>query len=81
MVRYTQTIRRLLPTNCLSVFDHFVRLALKGLENLVVFSFCTKGLTIITSELPEKQPKRIGLPQKDPWFENISSLLRKRIPE
>ena len=25
------TIRRQLPTNCLSVFDHFVGLALKGL--------------------------------------------------
>ena len=29
MVKRTQTIRRLLPTNCLSVFDHFVGLALK----------------------------------------------------
>ena len=27
-------IRRLLPTNCLSMFDHFVGLALKGLTNL-----------------------------------------------
>ena len=32
MVKHTQTIRRLLPTNCLSVFDHFVGLALKGLK-------------------------------------------------
>ena len=32
MVRHTQTIRRLLPTNCLSVFDHFVGLVLKGLK-------------------------------------------------
>ena len=31
MVKRTQTIRRLLPTNCLSVFNHFVRLPLKGL--------------------------------------------------
>ena len=31
MVKHTQTIRRLLPTNCLSVFDHFVGFALKGL--------------------------------------------------
>ena len=31
MVKHTQTIRRRLPTNCLSVFDHFVALALKGL--------------------------------------------------
>ena len=34
MVKHTQTIRRLLPTNCLNVFDHFVGLALKGLSNL-----------------------------------------------
>ena len=33
MVKHTQTIRRLLPTNCLSVFDHFVRLVLKGLTS------------------------------------------------
>ena len=31
MVKYTQTTRRQLPTNLLSVFDHFVELALKGL--------------------------------------------------
>ena len=30
MVKHTQTIRRKLPTNCLSVFDRFVGLALKG---------------------------------------------------
>ena len=34
MVKHTQTIRRLLPTNCLSVFDHFVELALKELRKL-----------------------------------------------
>ena len=28
----TQTIHRLMPTNCLSVFDQFVGLALKGLK-------------------------------------------------
>ena len=32
MVKQTQTIRRLLPTNCLSVFDHFAGLALIGLR-------------------------------------------------
>ena len=31
MVNYTQAILRLLPTNCLSVFDPFVGLVLKGL--------------------------------------------------
>ena len=31
MVKYTLTICRLFPANCLSVFDHFLGLALKGL--------------------------------------------------
>ena len=31
MVKHIQTIHRLLPMNCLSVFDIFVGLALKGL--------------------------------------------------
>ena len=34
MAKHTQTIRRLLPKNCLSVFDHFLRLALKILSFL-----------------------------------------------
>ena len=32
MVKHTKTIRRQKPSNCLSVFDHFVKLALKGLN-------------------------------------------------
>ena len=32
MVKLTQTICGQQPTNCLSVFDHFVGLALKGLD-------------------------------------------------
>ena len=32
MVKHTQKIRRQQPTNCLSVFNHFVKLALKGLS-------------------------------------------------
>ena len=31
MVKHTQTNRWMLPTNCLSVFDHFVGCALIGL--------------------------------------------------
>ena len=31
MVKHTPTIRWLLPTSCLSVFDHFMGLVLKGL--------------------------------------------------
>ena len=37
MVKHTQTIRRLLPTNCLSVFVYFMRLALKVLRMTSVF--------------------------------------------
>ena len=47
MVKHTQTIRRLLPKNCLSVFDHFVGLALKGLglrfQNIIAL-----GITFYT---------------------------------
>ena len=35
MVKHTQMIRRKLTTNCLSVFDHFVGLAVKGLNESV----------------------------------------------
>ena len=37
MVKHTQTIRLILPTNCLSLFDHFVGLTLKGLKLIVYF--------------------------------------------
>ena len=35
MVKYAQTNRWLLPTNCLSVFDYFLALALKGLTRKI----------------------------------------------
>ena len=34
MVKHTQTISQLLPTNCLSVLGNFVKLTLKGLRTL-----------------------------------------------
>ena len=37
MVKHTQAIGRQQPTNCLNVFDHFVKLALKGLISEVNF--------------------------------------------
>ena len=38
MVKHTQTIRQLLPTNCLSAFNHFVGLEIKGLIwNCIIF--------------------------------------------
>ena len=44
MIKHTQTVRRLLPTNCLSVLDHFVMLALKGLIwcSVSVRSYCSQ---------------------------------------
>ena len=33
MVKHIQTNRRLLPTNCLSVFNHFVGLMVIGLKD------------------------------------------------
>ena len=64
MVKHTQTIRCKLPTNCLSVFDHFVGLALKGLNvdlTLILLSnprsipllctqFCFDGLLSVYRE-------------------------------
>ena len=37
MVKHTQTIRLQQPTNCLSVFDHFVGLALKELIFMKIY--------------------------------------------
>ena len=37
MVKYTQTICWQQPTNCLSVFDNFVELVLKELNNSIIF--------------------------------------------
>ena len=39
MVKNTQTIRRQQPTNCVSVFDHFVGLTLKWLKYQKTNSF------------------------------------------
>ena len=47
MLKYTQTIRWLLPTNCLSVLEHFVGSALKGLKIITkLFEISTKVLGI-----------------------------------
>ena len=39
MVQHTQTIRRLLPANCLNVFDHFVGLARREINGLTLNLF------------------------------------------
>ena len=42
MVKHTEIVRRKQSTNCLSLFDHFVGLALKGLngsvDGMLIFS-------------------------------------------
>ena len=52
MVKYTQTICRQKPTNYLSVFDHFVGLALIGLRNIRsnVLRLFLKKLTLLIQE-------------------------------
>ena len=37
IVKNSQTICRLLPIICLSVFDHFMELVLKGLKNATIY--------------------------------------------
>ena len=51
MVKHTQKIRRQKPTNCLSVFEHFVELALKGLR----FSCAANRLGITKNSSQIKQ--------------------------
>ena len=49
MVKHIQTIGRLLPTIGLSVFDHFVGLAFKGLTSLLslfLFLFLKQNLHV-----------------------------------
>ena len=53
MVRHTQTIRRLLPMNYLSVFDHVVWLALKGLMGNFIFCKVSAALYIDIGETLE----------------------------
>ena len=48
MVKHAQTIRRLLPANCLNVFVHFVVLAL---ERLSFMHFISNGLNDINLEI------------------------------
>ena len=49
MVKHTQTIRRQKPTNCLSVFDHFVWLVFKRSKNLIAYR---------THEATRKDPEK-----------------------
>ena len=56
MVKNTQTIFQLLTTNCLSVFDYFVELALKALMSLLLVSLfsCVVDLAHVLWQNREK---------------------------
>ena len=63
MVRCTQTIHRVLMTSCLSVLDHFVGLALKGLSNLLIYlihlttyTFVVRDIYVMQSNTTDKLP-------------------------
>ena len=49
MVKHTQTIRRLLLTNCLNVFDHSGGLALNELNRFIIATSEKSGLVVRTS--------------------------------
>ena len=65
MFKHTQTIRRLLSTNCLSVFDHFVGLVFKGLK-FKRMPFCAK---------PEQRSRKQKDLLPDICFNRIRGLL------
>ena len=48
MVKHTQTVRRQHLTNCLSVFDHFVALALKELKVAPSFLEIVKDFPVLS---------------------------------
>ena len=58
MVKHTQTLRWQKPTNCLSVFDHFVGLALKGtLKSFSLESVCAEAYSEPSQGLDEVEDK------------------------
>ena len=56
MDKHAQTIRRQQPTNYLSVFDHFVELALKGLNSTQQWV----NNEVITSATLDQMKSQIG---------------------
>ena len=54
MIKNTEKTRRLLPTNFVSVFDHFVELTLEGLINISNISIL-RGLSIIVYRNSKKR--------------------------
>ena len=57
MVKHTQTICRQQPTNCLSVFDHFVGLGLKRWNPTICLSYQQTGNSYFNFLPPNFTPK------------------------
>ena len=55
MAKHTETIRPQLPTNCLSMFDHFVGLAVKRLKCTCKYSFKSHARVENLSSTNEKK--------------------------
>ena len=58
MAKHSQTIRRQQFTNCLSGFDHFVGLVLKGLKNILKFSVIYFRYFQVSSALFYEPPEK-----------------------
>ena len=68
MAKHTQTIRRLLPTNILSVFDYFVGLTILTILSVLAYYFV--GLTL-------KRLKINSFGEKFPLMRKLNSLFRQ----
>ena len=51
MVKHIQTIRRQFADNCLSVFDHFMNLALKGLTEILRIEVSFERMSLLSGKL------------------------------
>ena len=76
MVKNNQTIRRLLPTNCLSVFDHFVGMALKEFKSILTSQKSDTLTTAfsITMILLPRRPKQVSLETQKGISKNKTNL-------
>ena len=71
MVKHTQVIGPLLRTNCLSVFDYFVWMALKGLTRGIYWNLSSYAKVIQSQAMNKKVFNLIKM---------VLVLFRQRIP-
>ena len=69
MFKHTQTIRRLLQTNCLNVFDHFVGLTLKRVK-------AERRFSPLKADAPNIQKPKYDLPENQWTIVFIQRMLR-----